>query len=75
MAEADSKSKNKLRVGIFCEMGKHRSVAFVEELGRMTRKEGWKIEVLHRDIGKNRRDGKRKKTRGSLRYEMASEDE
>ena len=42
------------RVGIFCEMGRHRSVAMVEELARLDWP-GWDVEVVHRDVEKNKR--------------------
>jgi len=42
-------STNELRVGIFCERGKHRSVAFVEELARRPSLRG-SVQVLHRDL-------------------------
>lgn len=42
-----------LRVGIVCAMGRHRSVAMVEELSRMPWS-GWDVEVEHRDIAKKR---------------------
>lgn len=45
-------SPRELIVGIMCEEGRHRSVAFVEELGKMvTKKPRWVIEVRHRDLG------------------------
>jgi hypothetical protein len=42
-----------LRAGISCAMGRHRSVAMVEELARMTWP-GWEVKVLHRDVLKKR---------------------
>ncbi|KAE9380227.1 hypothetical protein N431DRAFT_394851 [Stipitochalara longipes BDJ] len=53
---------NALRVGIFCAMGKHRSVAMVEELAKRSWP-GWHVEVQHRDISKNR-GAEKKKLRG-----------
>jgi hypothetical protein len=58
-----------LRVGIFCAMGRHRSVAMVEELAKM-QWPGWKVKVEHRDISKKRGQGKKsagrdKKSRGT----------
>ena len=45
-------SPRELIVGIMCEEGRHRSVAFAEELGKMiTKKPRWVIEVQHRDLG------------------------
>jgi hypothetical protein len=49
-----------LTVGVQCEMGRHRSVAFAEELGRSIDaegREGWLVEVRHRDLG-NKRGGR-----------------
>lgn len=46
------------RVGIFCAMGRHRSVAMVEELARCEWP-GWRVEVIHRDIDKKRGAGKK----------------
>ncbi|OCT48723.1 hypothetical protein CLCR_04576 [Cladophialophora carrionii] len=41
-----------LLIGIMCEQGKHRSVAFAEELGRkITPRDGWTVSVEHRDLG------------------------
>lgn len=60
----NSTSRNQpatLRVGIFCAMGKHRSVAMVEELGKLAWP-GWRIEVQHRDIFK--KHGAAKKSGG-----------
>ncbi|KAH6713903.1 hypothetical protein BKA61DRAFT_52281 [Leptodontidium sp. MPI-SDFR-AT-0119] len=63
--EADSSSGDTdqddpltLRVGIFCAMGRHRSVALVEDLAKMSWP-GWQVEVEHRDLNKKR--GSRKK--------------
>ncbi|KAE8453197.1 hypothetical protein EG329_011264 [Mollisiaceae sp. DMI_Dod_QoI] len=50
-----------LRIGIVCAMGRHRSVAMVEELARMSWP-GWEVEVEHRDVSKKR--GTEKKTGG-----------
>ena len=58
-----------LRVGIFCAMGRHRSVAMVEELAKVSWA-GWQVKVEHRDISKKRGQGKKsggrdKKSRGT----------
>ncbi|KUJ12279.1 uncharacterized protein LY89DRAFT_721940 [Mollisia scopiformis] len=45
-----------LRVGIVCAMGRHRSVAMVEELSRVSWP-GWDVEVEHRDVAKKRGTG------------------
>ncbi|KAF8177039.1 hypothetical protein BJ912DRAFT_986370 [Pholiota molesta] len=47
--EAAASGVGALSVGVCCELGKHRSVAFVEELGRV-RFEGWNVVVRHRDV-------------------------
>lgn len=39
-----------LIVGCFCELGKHRSVAFVEELARKPWPNEWDVEICHRDV-------------------------
>jgi len=64
-----------LRVGVCCELGRHRSVAFIEELARRQWPAEWAVEVVHRDVAKgwgqrkgkgNRRDkgGRRKSLKG-----------
>ncbi|KAF7972443.1 hypothetical protein HWV62_18024 [Athelia sp. TMB] len=49
-----------LRVGVSCEMGHHSSVAFVEELGRRKWPVEWAVEVVHRDVDKQRNPRKGK---------------
>ena len=39
-----------LTVSCYCERGKHRSVAFVEELGRKPWPKEWVVEIVHRDV-------------------------
>lgn len=66
---------NTLRVGIYCAMGKHRSVAMVEELARLSWP-GWCVVVEHRDISKKRGAGKKsggKSSRGSRGGTMHSQ--
>lgn len=56
-----------LQVGIFCAMGRHRSVAMVETLAKMPWP-GWRVKVEHRDVAKKRglKSGARdKKSRGN----------
>ncbi|KAL8783874.1 MAG: hypothetical protein Q9195_009251 [Heterodermia aff. obscurata] len=49
--DASKESPRELVVGIMCEEGRHRSVAFAEELGKtVTKKPRWVIEVQHRDL-------------------------
>jgi hypothetical protein len=53
-----------LRVGIFCAVGRHRSVAMVEELSKLSWG-GWYVKVEHRDISKKRSSGKKSSRKGS----------
>jgi len=53
-----------LRVGVSCEMGHHSSVAFVEELGRRKWPVEWAVEVVHRDVDKQR-NPRKGKSRGN----------
>jgi hypothetical protein len=65
-AEDQPPSPKMLRVGVFCEMGRHRSVAFVEELSRRKWPREWEVEVVHRDVDKRR---KKEKGRDKSRFE------
>jgi hypothetical protein len=38
----------------FCALGKHRSVAFVEELARKQWPDDWDVEIRHRDVDQNK---------------------
>jgi RNase adaptor protein for sRNA GlmZ degradation len=49
LQEASNNGEDEIRVGVCCEIGKHRSVAVVEELER-TRFPGWNVVVAHRDV-------------------------
>ncbi|KJA23212.1 hypothetical protein HYPSUDRAFT_40008 [Hypholoma sublateritium FD-334 SS-4] len=51
--EVGARGEKELKVGVNCEMGKHRSVAVVEELAR-TKFEGWNVVVDHRDVHRKR---------------------
>jgi RNase adaptor protein for sRNA GlmZ degradation len=62
--EDDANNGPVLRVGVFCERGQHRSVAFVEELARLDWPKEWEIQILHRDLGKERGVGKGWRERG-----------
>lgn len=64
--ESDASSSRSLRVSIscFCERGRHRSVAFAEELGRMAWPRGWHVSVQHRDVEGDRRESERRKKKG-----------
>ena len=46
---AEANGVPELHVGLFCELGKHRSVTVVEELSRQ-RFDGWNVVVKHRDV-------------------------
>jgi hypothetical protein len=56
------KERPVLRVGVFCERGQHRSVAFVEELATRDWPKAWEIKIVHRDLGKKK--GSNHKGRG-----------
>jgi hypothetical protein len=62
--ESPSSQEPELRVGIFCAMGRHRSVALVEDLSRLSWP-GWEVRVEHRDISKKRGAGKKTGSRQS----------
>lgn len=53
-----------LRIGVSSEMGRDRSVAFVEELSRKKWPVEWAVEVLHRDVAKQQRNPRKGKARG-----------
>jgi BMFP domain-containing protein YqiC len=68
----DTKSKDRpvLRVGVFCERGQHRSVAFVEELATRDFPKSWEVQIKHRDLGKkkganNKRAGRKPPVRSA----------
>jgi len=44
--------KSYLTIGIGCTGGRHRSVALADELASLLAHEGYKVKVLHRDIGR-----------------------
>jgi len=62
--DSPTSQKPELRVGIFCAMGRHRSVAMVEELSRLSWL-GWEVSVEHRDVYKKRGGGKKMESRSS----------
>lgn len=49
----DEEAPSTLIVGIQCEEGKHRSVAFVEELSTSVKRDAWAVLVEHRDLDGN----------------------
>lgn len=62
-----------IRVGVCCEMGRHRSVACVEELARAAWPPGWVIEVVHRDLKKHRSERDKEKRSRKVEREMLDE--
>lgn len=60
--EGTGKDRPILRVGVFCERGQHRSVAFVEELATRDWPKAWEVKIIHRDLGKKK--GSNHKGRG-----------
>jgi hypothetical protein len=68
-----------LRVGCFCERGRHRSVAFAEELATLSWPEHFTIKIEHRDVDDHvRRDTlkqRRKKSNNMAQLDYLHEDE
>jgi RNase adaptor protein for sRNA GlmZ degradation len=62
LREASNNGEAEIRVGICCEIGRHRSVAIVEELGR-TKFPGWNVVVAHRDVHHKRSNQKNRSRR------------
>jgi hypothetical protein len=60
-------------VGVNCELGRHRSVAFVEELGHM-KWDGWEIVVEHRDLNVNASRSRKEKRKGDTDRGNRAED-
>lgn len=56
-----SQRNAELIVSCFCERGKHRSVAFVEELSRVKWPKEVAVEVCHRDVEENRKKSNRQR--------------
>jgi hypothetical protein len=52
--DVSGKDRPVLRVGVFCERGQHRSVAFVEELATRDFPKDWEVKIIHRDLGKKK---------------------
>jgi hypothetical protein len=67
-----------LRVSCFCEMGRHRSVAFAEDLAASVWPDDWIVEVEHRDVNRERtlnsRGRKQKHFRHSSAFSLSNED-
>ncbi|KAH8910189.1 hypothetical protein BR93DRAFT_463085 [Coniochaeta sp. PMI_546] len=54
--ELDDEERPTLKVGVFCVRGRHRSVAFAEELGQRSWPKEWEVKVVHRDLGRSRKE-------------------
>lgn len=67
--QAQANGEQSISVGVFCELGKHRSVSMVEQLGQ-TRFNGWNVVVEHRDVHLRRSNQKNK-----LRRDRHSEED
>lgn len=52
-----------IRIGCSCARGRHRSVAFVEELARKQWPADWDVRVEHRDLYSSRGSSAKQKTR------------
>ncbi|KAF8996935.1 hypothetical protein BDQ17DRAFT_1310107 [Cyathus striatus] len=74
----EEEDEMQVSIGVRCEMGRHRSVAFVEELSRHAWPAGWKVIVHHRDVDIERTresmKGPGRRGRGKVAY-MDEEDE
>lgn len=57
LEELDDEGRPTLRVGVFDVRGRHRSVAFAEELALRNWPAEWEVRVLHRDLGRSTRKG------------------
>jgi RNase adaptor protein for sRNA GlmZ degradation len=49
LSEAKQSGCRNVNIGVNCELGRHRSVAFVEELGHV-KWDGWETVLEHRDL-------------------------
>ncbi|KAK6529325.1 hypothetical protein TWF281_008502 [Arthrobotrys megalospora] len=68
MEHLDNEHEPMLIVNCFCHLGRHRSASMVEELARLKWPAGIDLEVIHRDIDKDRRKpGKQKRVGKSSR--------
>ncbi|KAK6353855.1 hypothetical protein TWF730_008277 [Orbilia blumenaviensis] len=64
----DNENEPIVLVNCFCHLGRHRSASMAEELARLKWPPGINIEVVHRDIDKDRRKpGKQKRVAKSSR--------
>jgi RNase adaptor protein for sRNA GlmZ degradation len=66
-AEDSDDRSPKLRVGCFCELGRHRSVAFVEELAHRKWPSDWEVEICHRDVDQSKSKNKNQHHKQSRR--------
>ncbi|KAK6335187.1 hypothetical protein TWF718_010624 [Orbilia javanica] len=66
--DSDNENGPTIFVNCFCQLGRHRSASMVEALARLKWPAGTDIEVIHRDIDKDRRSsGKQKRVGKSSR--------
>jgi RNase adaptor protein for sRNA GlmZ degradation len=65
--DVEDEDRPMLRVGVFCVRGRHRSVAFAEELALREWPKEWEVRVVHRDLARSRKDagGRRPDRRNS----------
>ncbi|TEB20742.1 hypothetical protein FA13DRAFT_1742668 [Coprinellus micaceus] len=78
LAKVDSSQATDVlvEVGINCELGRHRSVAVVEKLGKRKWPQGWEVEVIHRDVHRQRAvdKGRTKARKGQRKGRSRAED-
>lgn len=67
LVKASDGKSTELRVGCFCEVGRHRSVAFVEELARRKWPSDWEVEIYHRDVDQSKSKNKNQHHKQSRR--------
>jgi hypothetical protein len=60
----------RLVVSCFCERGKHRSVAFAEELSRHKWPRDWAVQLHHRDVDEVNGKKKGQRTKGNSSRKM-----
>ncbi len=50
-----NEGKSQLNIAIGCTGGRHRSVTYTEQLYSHLKEEGYKVRILHRDVGKGKK--------------------
>jgi hypothetical protein len=73
-AEGTDDGVVELIVGCFCERGRHRSVAFAEELSRHKWPRDWAVEIHHRDVDEVNNGKKRDKRNKSSAHRKNQDD-